>query len=124
MGCDGKSCSSCGGCGSCGNALSLLPEELELLRSFAQRPFQPVARKAADDIPVYLENGSEMQEMSSAAIRLLERRRLIRIDYDIPLKGFDYAAYQAYPRRGSMALTARGLEVLEVLEIQGLSGEE
>ena len=38
----------------------------------------------------------------------------------LPLKGFDPSAYAAYPIVGSMALTARGIEAVESMELQGL----
>ena len=56
----------------------------------------------------------------SAAITGLEIKRLIRLDYDLPLTNFDYGAYGQYPCQGSMALTARGQAVVELLEIQGV----
>ena len=37
-----------------------------------------------------------------------------------PRSGFDYAGYEGYPCRGSMALTAQGQHALELLEIQGV----
>ena len=43
---------------------------------------------------------------------------LIDISYD-PLPGADMRAYKGYPVHGSMALTARGQQVLELLEVQG-----
>ena len=39
------------------------------------------------------------------------------------LKGFDDSIYAAYPIRGSMALTQRGQQVLELMEIQGIREE-
>ena len=41
------------------------------------------------------------------------------MDFALPLKGFDYAGYEAWPIRGSMALTAAGQEALDSLDIQG-----
>ena len=38
----------------------------------------------------------------------------------MPLRGFDYAAYREYPLHGSMALTGRGQDVLEQIEILGI----
>ena len=54
-------------------------------------------------------------------MQTLEKRGLIRIDYDIPLSGFDYAGYDGCFRRGSLALTARGQAVIESLAVQGIS---
>ena len=55
---------------------------------------------------------------------MLEQKNLVSLDYDKPLRGFDERAYAAYPIRGSMALTQRGQQVLELMEIQGITGEE
>lgn len=112
-------CSSCGGCSGCGSALELTDKELALLQVFAQCPFLPVARKAGDEVPVYLEWGDPAE--NALILQCLEKKDLIDIDYHLPLKGFDYDAYTPYPLHGSMALTARGQQVLELLEIQGIN---
>ena len=52
-------------------------------------------------------------------LNALSMKGLIRLDYDQPLSNFDYAPYAAFPHHGSMALTARGQGVLDLLEIQG-----
>ena len=44
---------------------------------------------------------------------------LISLDYDHPLTGACWQAYEGYPIRGSIALTNRGQQVLELLEYQG-----
>lgn len=111
-------CSSCGGCSGCGGALELTEQELVFLRTFAQCPFLPVARKASEEAPVYLESGNPAE--NALILQCLEKKALIDIDYHLPLKGFDYSAYAAYPLHGSMALTQRGQQVLELLEVQGV----
>ncbi len=111
------SCSgNCGSCGGCSGSLTLTQPEIDMLRQFAEIPFLPVARKADDMIPVYLENADES---SSLVLACLEKKGLIDIDYHTPLCGFHYSAYKAYPLHGSMALTQRGQQVLEILDIQG-----
>ena len=70
-----------------------------------------------------LEEGEARARALGAAAELLSSRGLAALDYDLPLTGFDYALYGGAPRRGSMALTARGLAVLEMMEIQGIEGE-
>ena len=112
--------SCCGNCGGCGGAMELTDGEIRMLLKLAQIPFLPVARKMSDDIPVYLEDNDETAEQYSLILQCLEKRGLISIDYDQPLAGFDAAAYAAYPIRGSFALTARGQQVVELLEIQGV----
>lgn len=115
-------CDHCGGCercGGCDRSLLLTEQELALLRCFAQIPFLPVARKSGDTVPIYLEDGAPAS--ASEVIACLEKKGLIDIDYHMPLQGFDYSAYAAYPLQGSMALTARGQAVLDTVELQGFS---
>ena len=57
----------------------------------------------------------------SLILQCLEKKGLISLDYDKPLRGFDEKAYEAYPIRGSMALTERGQKVMELLEYQGIT---
>jgi len=117
-GCD-HNCATCGGCGK---SLSLTKEEIEMLQTLAQIPFLPVARRADSQTPVYLEDDKHTKEEYSLILQCLEKKGLISIDYDQPLKGTRNPAYEAYPLRGSFALTARGQQVLELLEIQGMQG--
>ena len=117
-------CSSCGGncasCGGCAGTLELTNEEIGLIRILGQIPFLPVARKMDDPAPVCLEDGEKSLEQMSLILQCLEKKGLISLDYDKPLKCYDDSAYAAYPIRGSMALTARGISVLELLELQGV----
>lgn len=113
--------SCCGNCGGCGGAMELTAGEIRMLLKLGQIPFLPVARRMSDDVPVYLEDTEETAEAYSLILRCLEKRGLISIDYDQPLNGFDDAAYAGYPIRGSFALTARGQQVVELLEIQGIA---
>lgn len=109
----------CASCGGCARELELTREEIDFLRELGSVAFLPVARKLGDLTPVYLENGAEQAEQNSLVLQCLERKGLISLDFDKPLRGFDEAAYAAYPIRGSMALTERGQRVLELLEYQG-----
>ena len=117
---DCTSCGGCaGGCGGCRSHVLLLTEpELRLLRQFAELAFLPAACTRTDETPVYLD-GSENRAQTSAAILALQIKRLISVDFALPLKGFDYTGYEAWPIRGSMALTAAGQEALDSLDIQG-----
>lgn len=119
-GCTG-SCGSCGSHGSCEFASQLYmgPDEVKVLKKFGQTPFLPVARKPSDMIPVFLEDQDFDQATYSLLLQLLERKMLISIDYDGPLKGSSMDAYAGYPVYGSMALTQRGQTVLDLLETQG-----
>ena len=108
---------NCGSCGGCARELVLSQKEIDFLNTLAQVAFLPVARSMGDLTPVYLEEG-EREEMS-LLLQILEKKGLISLDYDKPLKGFDDGAYAMYPIRGSMALTERGQKVVELLEYQG-----
>lgn len=116
MGCCGGSCESCGGCVG---ELVLSQPELDFLNDLAENAFLPVARSAADNKPVYLEDDKQTAEQYSLILVCLEKKGLISIDFDKPLQGADMSAYKAYPIHGSVALTARGQEVLDVLDKQG-----
>lgn len=116
------SCSgNCGSCGSCARELTLNEGELRLLDTLSEIPFLPVARKMGDLTPVYLEDDVYSREEYSLILQCLEKKGLISLDYDKPLKNFDDSAYSAYPVRGSMALTERGQTVVEMIQRQGLN---
>ena len=113
MGCNNCSgCSDCGGCSGCGASMEITTQELEFLRELAQMAFLPVARKMGEDVPIY--PGAD----KTLVLQLLEKKGLISLDYDKPLAG--YAGYGDYPLKGSMALTQRGQQVLELMEYQGI----
>jgi len=122
MSCGESNCGNCGGCGGCGagRELWLTAGEITLLRRFGELAFLPVARKWDSEVPYCLEGGEGQADSVSELLKALEFKGLISIDYDQPLGGFDYAGYEGYPCRGSMALTKAGQEALEVLEIQGV----
>ena len=117
---DCSACGGCGGCSGCAGAMELTQGEIEMLRSLAQIPFLPVARKMGEEIPVYLEETDRTAEEYSLILQCLEKRGLISIDYDKPLKSFDMSAYSAYPIHGSFDLTQRGQQAVELLEYQGV----
>ena len=114
MACNGN-CASCSGCA---RELVLTQKEIEFLNTLGQIPFLPVARKMGDLTPVYLEEGD--QEEMSLLLQCLEKKGLISLDFDKPLRGFDETAYAAYPIRGSIALTERGQKTLELMEYQDI----
>ena len=121
---DCTSCGGCGGscgsgCGGCAKSLSLTREEISFLQKLGQLPFLPLGRTMGDPSPVYLEEGEENRELYSLLLQCLEKKGLVSLDYDQPLKGYDAPWYSACPIRGSMALTQRGQQVLALLEYQG-----
>ena len=109
---------NCASCSGCARELELTSQEIAFLNTLAQYAFLPVARTMGDLTPVYLEEGT--REEMSLLLQCLEKKGLISLDYDKPLKGFDMRAYRNYPIHGSMALTERGHRVLELLERQGI----
>lgn len=113
----------CASCGGCAKELLLSQGEVDILRTLGQIPFLPVARKADDMIPVYLEDSAYSREEYSLILQVLEKKALIDIDYSKPLGGVDMSAYRGYPVHGSFALTQRGQQVVEMLEMQGLTEE-
>lgn len=123
MGCEkcSGSCGNCSGCSGCGRELVLTQPEIEILHTLGQVAFLPVARRADSMEPIYLEQGQP--ERNTPVLQSLESKGLISLDFDKPLQGFDDSAYRAYPLRGSMALTARGQEVLLQLELLGIQPE-
>ena len=120
MGCNGN----CGSCGGCAKELVITPWEIEMLQKLGQIPFLPVARKMGDLEPVYLEDQDHTREEYSLILQTLEKKGLISLDFAVKIRGFDDSAYADYPIRGSMALTQRGQQVLEMMEIQGLTEEK
>ena len=118
MSCGGD-CSHCSGCSGCGGSLELTRGEMDFLRLLGQVAFLPVARSIGQEQPVYLEDGPDRREKNALVLQLLEKKGLISLDYDHPLAGASWQAYEGYPLRGSIALTNRGQRVLELLEYQG-----
>ena len=114
----GNCSGNCSACSGCARELVLTQKEIDFLNTLGQFAFLPVARAMGDLTPVYLEEGE--QEKMSLLLQCLEKKGLISLDYDKPLRGFAEDAYRAYPIRGSMALTERGQKVLEMLEYQGI----
>jgi len=112
-------CSGCGGCGGCDKSLELSQGEIDLLRALGQYSFLPVARKSDDTIPIYREESAYTEAEYSLFIQLLEKKNLIYLDYT-PLKGAKMGLYPEFPVHGSMALTQRGQQVLELLETHGI----
>lgn len=113
MGC---SCSgNCAGCSGCGGSLFLNAEEIGFLEKMAQIPFFPVARRMDSDEFMCTDNPG----MENTVI-LLEKKGLLSLDYDKPLRGYDYSHCKGYPVKGSAALTDRGIRTLELIQIQGV----
>jgi len=115
---------NCAACSGCARELLLSQQELDFLKKLGQIPFLPVARDLGDLTPVYLEEQEYTQAQYSLILQCLEKKGLISLDFDMPMKGFDDGAYAAYPIRGSMALTQRGQQVLDLIELQGIREEK
>ncbi len=122
MGCNNCS-GNCGSCGGCSATLELTAGEVSILKALGQYSFLPVARRADNMVPVYLEEQEYTKEEYSLILQCLEKKSLIDLDYSAKLSGADMSAYQGYPVHGSMALTQRGQNVLDLLELQGFIEE-
>ena len=112
---------NCGSCSGCANTLELTQGEIDFLTELGQFAFLPIARRADDMVPVYLEDDRYTKEAYSFILQVLEQKRLVSLDYDKPLRNFSHEGYAAYPVKGSVALTERGQKVVEMLEIEGIS---
>lgn len=112
-------CGDCGGCSGCDRSLTMTEPELEVLTTLAQIPFLPIGRRMDDVSPVYLEEDAHSPEEYTLILQCLEKKGLITLDFDRPLKNADYSRYAHLSIHGSMALTARGQQVLELLDRQG-----
>ena len=100
--------------------LELTEGEIHILLELGQFAFLPIARRADDMVPVYLEDDRYTKEEYSLILQVLEQKRLISLDYDQALTHANLEAYTSYPVKGSMALTQRGQTVVETLEIEGI----
>ncbi len=118
MGQCGGNCQNCGGCAK---QLVLTDGEVDMLKLLGQIPFLPVARKQDDMTPIFLEQSVYSRETYSLILQSLENKGLVSIDYDKPLRGFSMSAYADFPVHGSIALTSRGITVVELLDKQGIS---
>ena len=114
---------NCAACGGCAKQLTLTKIEIATLKKLGQIPFLPIARRADDMTPIYLEDTACDPAQYSLCLQVLEQKGLVSLDYDKPLPGADMTAYASYPVWGSMALTARGQTVLEMIELQGMQEE-
>ncbi len=119
---DCKKCSGgCSRCGGCAGTLELTQGEIDLLQELAVYAFLPVARRADDMTPFYPEGDAYSLEQYCAILMHLERKGLISMDYSAPVGHYPAQIYGAWPVHGSMALTQRGQEVVESLNIVGIS---
>lgn len=114
-GCGGCSGGGCPGCGGCDRSLTMTQPEIDFLLRLAQTPFLPVGRALGEQTPIF-ENDSEV----SAVLQLLEKKSLISIDYRAPLKLCRDEWYLSCPVQGSLALTERGQQVLDLIDYQGI----
>lgn len=117
--CQQNHCGRCcaGACEARSGALSLTEPEKAFLAALARFAFLPAAYAPRLDAPVCLELADMETETAVAAISSLRDKRLISVDYDLPLKNFDYRAYAGFERFGSIALTSLGQEALDETEV-------
>ena len=117
--CQRDHCGRCcaGGCAAHSGAITLTGPERAFLAALARFAFLPAAYAPGLDAPVCLELAGMTAETAAAAISALRDKRLISVDYDLPLKNFDYRAYAGFERFGSIALTSLGQEALDETEV-------
>ncbi|MBE6982478.1 MAG: hypothetical protein E7437_09200 [Ruminococcaceae bacterium] len=110
-------CEQCSGkCCHCGNpCLELTEGEIAFLDKLAQFAYLPVARRADDMTPIYLEDSDYTMEEYSLILQSLEARGLVSLDYEAPIKGADMTAYRGYPVHGCVSLTQRGQTAADLL---------
>ena len=109
-------CDHCGGnCRSCRNTVELTEPELEILDLLSQYAFLPIGRKADSEMPLCVFDSRYPPETTGLALLCLEKKGLTALDYDMPLNGFFDSRYLTCPLRGSAALTAKGQQILELL---------
>ncbi len=98
-----------------GDAVFLTRPALELLELFRTRPFLPLGRSGGK--PLFIDDDGARRVNSVLALSL---NGLITTDFASPLSGFDYSPYSECEELGSMALTLRGQEALDSIDIQGI----
>ena len=104
-------------CVGCQRNTELNPLESALLDVFSVTPFLPVAIDRQSGRMLLTD--PEMEPNAAAlALRMLQKRGLVRVDADLPLPNADYRGYEGWTH-GSAALTARGQEFLDDMEHQG-----
>lgn len=115
-----ESCQACNqgtDCSGCQRNPALNPLESTLLDVFSVTPFLPVAIDRQSGRMLLM--GPELEPNTAGlALRMLQRRGLVRVDADLPLPNTDYSGYKDQAH-GSAALTARGQEFLDSMEYQG-----
>mgnify|MGYP003525352893 CR=1 FL=1 len=116
----GNCSGNCASCTGCSRALELHEAEIQMLQTLAQVPFLPVARRADDMTPHYVEGTAYSQEEYSAILLHLERKKLIDIDYGSLVGSYENPGYAGLKVHGSVALTGRGQAVVEQLHIHGI----
>ena len=89
--------------------------EIDFLLLLAQTPFLPVGRALGEETPIF-----ENDPSKTPVLEVLEKKSLISIDYRSPLKGCEDGWYLSCPVQGSLALTARGQQVLDLIDYQGI----
>lgn len=123
-GCQG---SGCGACCSRGELL-LCREEIVLLLALGQYAFLPVLTTYAGGEPRYApipEDATYFAANFSDLLLSLERKGLISLDSDMPLTNADYGKERSASTTlcGSIALTMRGQEVLDWVNLEKLDSE-
>lgn len=114
-------CDRCAGCAGCQQNAALNPLEYALLDVFSVTPFLPVAIDRQSGQALLLDPELE-KAAASLALRLLQRRGYVQVSSDLPLQNASYHGYEDW-KHGSVALTARGQDMLDRLEFGEFDAE-
>ena len=112
-----QACNRCTPCNGCQQNASLNPLGCALLDVFSVTPFLPVALDKHNGRICVLDPEFEPYA-ASLALRMLQRKGLVQVDADFPIKNADYKGYEDWAH-GSAALTARGQEAVDALDYGG-----
>jgi len=107
-------------CKNCHNTIELAEPELEILDLLSQYAFLPIGREVDSEIPLCMFDCKQPPKDAGLAMLCLEKKGLTVLDYDMPLSGFCDKRYLTCPLRGTVSLTAKGQQVLDLLEFQGI----
>ena len=93
--------------------IELSEDEKKAIDCFTIIPFIPVSKDETGQ-PYYLSDGSWEILENSVVLKSLEKKGMIKIDYDIPISNFDYEKY-GVATKGSAALTALGQDYSDII---------
>ena len=97
--------------------LELTDGEAYILLRLSEIPFLPVGKNKETTLPVSYFCDMESGKMTDSILGL-KVKRLITVDYNKPISGYDYSEYKECSLKGSMAFTETGQKALDIIEKQ------